>query len=364
MDTFLRNSFNKKRVLVTGHTGFKGPWLLAILDRLGAVTTGYGLAPETSPSGYELIGGDKLCTPIIADLRDREHLARVVRETRPDYVIHMAAQSLVRRSYRDPVDTFESNITGTINLLDALRHYDGVCSVVIVTTDKVYAESGTGLPYAESDKLGGYDPYSTSKACCELVTESYRLSYFHPSHYDTHHKSIATARAGNVIGGGDWCEDRLIPDVVRAMASNQPVRVRNPRAVRPWQHVLEPLTGYLRLAAHQARDPRHFAEGFNFGPGADDTLEVEQVVTLALAAWGEGSYFVEVDPNAPHEAALLRLNSGKSIERLGWRPQWSARDAITKTIEWYRHAPNHPEGAIAYTRRQIDDYFLPFTQIA
>ncbi len=354
MDPFLIDSFKNKRVFVTGHTGFKGPWLLAMLDMLGAKTTGYGLAPETDPSGYARMGCERLCKSIFGDLRDREKLAAAIAESRPDYVIHMAAQSLVRRSYRDPIDTFESNVTGTVNVLEALRHYDGPCSAVIVTTDKVYAESHTGRPYVESDKLGGYDPYSTSKACCELVTESYRLSYFHPQQYDKHLKSVATARAGNVIGGGDWCEDRLIPDVVRAMAAGQPVRVRNPRAVRPWQHVMEPLTGYLLLAAHQARDPKSFCEGFNFGPDASDTLEVEEVVKLALAAWGAGSYFVDVDPNAPHEAALLRLDSAKSKSRLAWRPRLDARAAITKTIEWYRHAD--PD-ALPYTRAQIEHYF-------
>ena len=354
MQQLLSDSFKNKRVFVTGHTGFKGPWLIAMLDMLGAKTTGYGLAPETDPSGYARMGCGKLCNSIFADLRDREKLRSAIQEAKPDYVIHMAAQSLVRRSYRDPIDTFESNVTGTVNVLDALRHYDGACSTVIVTTDKVYAENGTGQPYIESDKLGGYDPYSTSKACCELVSESYRLSYFHPHQYNKHNKSIATARAGNVIGGGDWCEDRLIPDVVRAMASGKPVRVRNPRAVRPWQHVLEPLTGYLLLAAHQARDPKSFCEGFNFGPEASDTLEVEEVVKLALAAWGSGSHYVDIDPSAPHEAALLRLNSSKSKDRLGWRPRFDARAAITKTIEWYRHAG---EEALPYTRQQIEHYF-------
>jgi CDP-glucose 4,6-dehydratase len=357
MDQLLSQTFGGKRVLVTGHTGFKGPWLLAMLNMLGADVTGYGLAPETNPSGYDLIQGDTLCRSIIADLRDRQKLSQVVQQNRPDFVIHMAAQSLVRRSYRDPIDTFDSNVTGTINVLDALRHYDGVCSTVIVTTDKVYAENGTGKPYVEADPLGGHDPYSTSKAACELVTQCYRLSYFHPDKYDQHHKSIATARAGNVIGGGDWCEDRLIPDLVRAMSANESVRIRNPRAVRPWQHVLEPLTGYLLLAAHQAKAPTQFAEGFNFGPSVDDTLEVEQVVQLALQAWGEGKYHLDIDPNAPHEAALLRLDSSKSIHRLGWRARWSARDAITKTVEWYRHAPATAGGALAYSQRQIRSYF-------
>lgn len=357
MHDLLAQTFRNKRVFVTGHTGFKGPWLLAMLDLLGADVTGYALAPETDPSGFRLIGGDKLCRSIIGDLRDREGLSRAVRESQPDFVIHMGAQSLVRRSYREPIETFESNITGTINVLDALRHYDGACSAVIVTTDKVYAEAGTGEPYVETDRIGGHDPYSTSKAACELVTESYRASYFNPGQAEKHGKSIATARAGNVIGGGDWCEDRLIPDIVRAMAIAEPVRVRNPRAVRPWQHVVEPLTGYLLLAAHQARDPAAFAEGFNFGPPAEDTLDVEDVVKLAIEAWGSGSYYCDVDPHAPHEAALLRLCSRKAHTRLQWHPRWNAATAITKTIEWYRYAPTHAHGPLDYTRQQIRSYF-------
>ena len=352
--TDLRKAFAGKRVFVTGHTGFKGPWLLAMLNHFGATTMGYGLAPETTPSIYKLIGGDKLCTSVIADLRDRATLSKSLNDFTPDFVIHMAAQSLVRRSYREPVDNFESNVTGTMNVLEALRHHAGRCATVIVTTDKVYAESGTLKAYSEDDKLGGHDPYSTSKAMCELVTESYRKSYFAADKYALHKKSIATARAGNVIGGGDWCEDRLVPDVVRAMAKGESVRVRNPRAVRPWQHVLEPLTGYLTLAAKLAESPTATSTAFNFGPDEADVLEVETVVKLALSAWGSGGYHVDIDPNAPHEAALLRISSDRAKRELGWMPRWNATTAIGKTIEWYRHAMSDPLG---YTRQQINDYF-------
>ncbi len=349
------NVFEGKRVLVTGHTGFKGPWLLAILDLLGATTLGYALAPETNPSMFKLIGGEKLCESVVADLRDLEAVSHTVKRFRPDCVIHMGAQSLVRRSYRDPVDTFESNITGTMNVLEAIREYDSACAVVIVTTDKVYAESGHGRPYVEDDKLGGHDPYSTSKAACELVTESYRLSYFHPCKHASHGKAIATARAGNVIGGGDWCEDRLIPDVVRAMSAGESVRIRNPRSTRPWQHVLEPLSGYLTLAARLLTDPTRFASAFNFGPDEHDVLEVEKVVQLALKSWGSGRYHIDVDPEAPHEAALLRISSDRAKEMLGWHPKWNAVTAIQKTVDWYGHATSDPLG---YTRRQIEAYFM------
>ena len=347
-------AFRGRRVLVTGHTGFKGPWLLAMLERLGATTLGFGLAPETTPALFDLIGGAALCEHVVGDLRDRKMLAQLVRRFSPDCIIHMAAQSLVRRSYRDPVDTFESNILGTMNVLEAIRRYDGACAAVLVTTDKVYAESGRDEAYAEDARLGGHDPYSTSKAACELLAESYRLSYFRPDKHASHGKAIATARAGNVIGGGDWCEDRLIPDVVRAMAKGERVRVRNPAATRPWQHVLEPLAGYLTLAAALMRESARFAGAYNFGPDARDVLSVENVVKTALDAWGGGSYHVDVDANAPHEAALLRISSDKAQRELGWRPRWNATQAIARTVEWYRRATPDPLG---FTRGQIDEYF-------
>ena len=349
----LAAAFSGKRVLVTGHTGFKGPWLLAMLDAFGATTLGYSLPPETTPAMFDLIGGDRLCTHVVGDLRDRATLTRTLYDFRPDVVLHMGAQSLVRRSYRRPVDNFESNVTGTMNVLEALRTYAGRCAAVIVTTDKVYAERGTDRPYREDDKLGGHDPYSTSKAMCELVTESYRKSYFEPAKFGEHGKSIATARAGNVIGGGDWCEDRLIPDVVRAMAAGQRVRVRNPRSTRPWQHVLEPLTGYLTLAARLMREPIDTSPAFNFGPDEQDVLEVERVVQLALKAWGSGQYHVDIDPAAPHEAKLLRIDSARAKAELDWQPRWDATTAISKTVEWYRHALSDP---LALTRRQIAEY--------
>jgi CDP-glucose 4,6-dehydratase len=351
----LKTSFAGKRVLLTGQTGFKGAWLNVLLHELGATTLGYALPAETTPSLFELTHGEKLCDHTIGDLRDRGMLDRLVQKHQPDFVLHLAAQSLVRRSYRDPIDTFESNILGTANVLDAVRKYDGRCAVVVITTDKVYAEKGDPrYAYAESDPLGGYDPYSSSKAACEIVTESFRKSYFHPRDHAKHGKSLATARAGNVIGGGDWCEDRLIPDVVRAMAKGESVRLRNPTSTRPWQHVLEPLTGYLTLAAKLAARPSEFADAYNFGPDDRDALPVETVVQLALKAWGSGKYHTDVDPNAPHEAAYLRINSAKAHEKLKWIPKWDAPTAITKTVEWYRHAMENP---LAYTRRQIGEYF-------
>jgi CDP-glucose 4,6-dehydratase len=348
------NAFRGKRVLVTGHTGFKGPWLLAMLDRLGATTLGYSLAPETKPSMFDLIGGWRLCEHVFGDLRDRKRLVQLTRSFSPDVVLHLGAQSLVRRSYREPTETFESNITGTMNVLEAIRRHDGRCAAVMVTTDKVYAESGRGEAYDEASRLGGHDPYSASKAACEIVAESYRKSFFAPEKFVQHGKAVATARAGNVIGGGDWCEDRLIPDVVRAMTRGESVRVRNPRSTRPWQHVLESLSGYLTLAAKLMREPTNTGPAFNFGPDERDVLDVETVVKLALKAWGSGGYYVDADPDAPHEAALLRISSDRAKRELGWQPRWDATTAINKTIDWYRHAKADP---LAYTRAQIDEYF-------
>jgi CDP-glucose 4,6-dehydratase len=343
-----------KRVFLSGHTGFKGAWMLPLLGELGCEVLAVSLPPETTPSMFNLTGGESLCRSVFADLRDRQRLIDLVGEFRPDVVIHLAAQSLVRRSYRDPIDTFESNVVGTMNVLEAIRQSTHPMAAVMITTDKVYAESKTPHAYAEDDKLGGHDPYSTSKAMCELLIDSYRKSFFHPDKNATHGKAIASARAGNVIGGGDWCEDRLIPDVVRAMSAGQSVRIRNPRSTRPWQHVLEPLCGYLTLADRLLADPARFARSFNFGPALQDVLEVETVVQLALKAWGSGRYHIDVDPNAPHEAGFLQISSDLAAGELGWRPRWSASTAITRTIEWYRHATADP---IGYTRGQIREYF-------
>jgi CDP-glucose 4,6-dehydratase len=241
-----------------------------------------------------------------------------------------------------------------LNVLEAIRLAPGPVVGVLITTDKVYAESITPRSFVEDDKLGGHDPYSSSKAMCEILIESYRKSFFDPMKVAAHGKSIASARAGNVIGGGDWCEDRLIPDVVRAMSAGQSVRLRNPRSVRPWQHVLEPLGGYMTLADQLLADPVRHADAFNFGPEVGDALEVERVVQLALQAWGAGRYHVDVDPNAPHEAGFLQIDSSKSRRQLGWSPRWNATQAITRTVEWYRHSDADPLG---YTRGQIAEYF-------
>jgi CDP-glucose 4,6-dehydratase len=351
----LKSTFAGKRVFITGQTGFKGAWLVPLLRELGTTDiTTFGLPPETRPSLYELLTLDQLSTSYLEDLRDRKRLTTILVDAKPDFVFHLGAQTLVRRSYRDPVDTFESNIMGTVNVLEALRSYEGACSCVLITTDKVYRESAPGQVRLEDDPLGGHDPYSASKAACEIVIDSYRKSFFDPAKIKQHGKSIAAARAGNVIGGGDWSEDRLVPDIARALANNKPIRVRNPRSVRPWQHVLESLMGYLQLAAHMANKPGEFCTSYNFGPSTADALTVETVVKLAIESWGGGEYFVDQDPNSPHEAGFLQIDSAKAHKELGFSPRFDAPTAIRKTIAWYKNYA--ADGPWSITQRQIREY--------
>ena len=319
-----------RRVLVTGHTGFKGSWLALWLRELGAHVVGLALDPDTQPSHWTLLGlGD--VADRRADLRDADAVRKIFDEHRPEFVFHLAAQPLVRRSYRDPADTFSSNVTGLVNLFEAVRKCASVRVVINATTDKVYAEHDNTDGYRESDPLGGHDPYSTSKACAELVSDCYRKSFFNTSDTPTR---IATARAGNVIGGGDWAEDRLIPDLVRAAASGQTLTIRHPEAVRPWQHVLEPLSGYLRLG-QQLWKNADCAGAWNFGPGPTGEISVESLVSRLGMHWP--ALRIELDCAAhPHEAAILRLNCDKASRQLAWRPVWEIDTALAKTADWYR----------------------------
>lgn len=321
-----------RQVLVTGHTGFKGAWATLWLDQLGARVTGYALAAPTSPSLFELarIGGR--IRSIEADIRDGATLRKVLNETMPEVVLHFAAQSLVRESYQKPLETFEVNVLGTAMLLEAVRNCGSVRAVVIVTSDKCYDNREQMHAYRESDALGGRDPYSSSKACAELVAKAYRASFFSAPKQP----QVATVRAGNVIGGGDWARDRLIPDVVQALLDGRAVAIRSPEAVRPWQHVLDPLRGYLLLAERLSAGKQEFAEAWNFGPGEDGERPVSWIVDGALAQWGGAKPWVTDSTPKPHEATFLKLDSGKSLSRLSWKPRLDLAAALRWTLEWYR----------------------------
>jgi CDP-glucose 4,6-dehydratase len=339
-----------KRVLVTGHTGFKGAWLSLWLERLGALVTGASLAPATSPALFTLADGGARCSAHhVVDIRDAAAVARVVRSTRPDIVLHLAAQALVRQSYRAPLETFATNVMGTAHVLDALRGLDGVRSVVVVTTDKVYRNRESYWPYREDDALGGHDAYSASKAASEHVVVSYRDSFLAAQGV-----GIATARAGNVIGGGDWSLDRLIPDAVRAWQHGAILDIRRPASIRPWQHVLEPLAGYLTIAERLWHDPSA-AGAYNLGPHTHEAATVRDVIELGRRAWGGGEVRYGDGDEGPHEAGWLALEVAKARTVLGVTPRWSLRDAVDRTMTWYRQ---HNDGASAHglCLADIDDF--------
>lgn len=344
-----------KSVFLTGHTGFKGGWLSLWLHALGARITGYALAPLAEPSLFQLAGIERIVSSVIGDIRDGELVMQVLTAAEPEIVIHMAAQSLVRESYVLPVETYAINVMGTINLLEAVRQCPQVRVVINVTTDKCYDNHELGHSFREDDPLGGYDPYSSSKACSELVTTAWRSSYFNPGEYARHKVAIASARAGNVIGGGDWAKDRLIPDCINALQENRPVRIRSPYAVRPWQHVLEPLSGYLLLAQRLFEQGCDYDGGWNFGPDADDAWPVERIVRRLCEKWGNSARYV-IDPgNHPHEAGYLRLDITKARTRLGWQPRWNLEQALDATIDWVQGYQAGRDVA-EICRSQIDAY--------
>ncbi len=351
----LRRAYSGKKVFLTGHTGFKGAWMLQILHWLGANVKGYSLAPEKSQDLYNQIDGDKLCySSVIADVCDKQKLQVELGRFEPDFVFHFAAQPLVRRGYEMPSYTFMVNAQGTAHMLDAMRTLPGKTVGVMITTDKVYDNPERGLPFSEDDKLGGYDPYSASKASAEIVIDSFRRSFFNPSRYSEHNKSIAAARAGNVIGGGDYSDDRIVCDIVRAISFGETVGLRNPASVRPWQHVLEPLSAYLMLGAAMAEDPVKYATAYNFGPNPDDMLTVEDLTKVFIQHYGAGDYQDMSDSKAVHEAKLLLLNSEKAKAELGWESKLDARTAIQWTAEWYadKHHTAHEK-----CMKQIEAYF-------
>lgn len=325
-----------KRVLLTGHTGFKGSWLALWLQQLGATVTGFALAPPTQPSLFEEAGVADGMHSILGDVRDLSALQRAMQEAQPDVVIHMAAQALVRLSYDTPVETYATNVMGTVHLLEAVRQTPGVRAVVNVTTDKCYENKEWVWGYRENEPMGGFDPYSNSKGCSELVSAAYRSSFFNPADHARHGVALATARAGNVIGGGDWAKDRLIPDILAAFAAGKQVPIRNPHATRPWQHVLEPLRGYLTLAEHLYTDGPAFAEGWNFGPNGDDAKPVEWIVRQLARRWGQGASWQIDAGNHPHEANYLKLDISKAGQRLHWQPALRLNDALGLIVDWAR----------------------------
>ncbi|MCP3959934.1 MAG: CDP-glucose 4,6-dehydratase [bacterium] len=348
MSSFWRD----KKVLLTGHTGFKGSWLALWLQRAGARLVGYALPPPTEPSLFEIAAVADGMTSIEGDLRDLDHLRVVIDRHRPEVVLHLAAQAIVRASYEDPIETYSSNVMGTVNLLEAIRLEPSARSVVVVTSDKSYDNLELERGYREDDALGGRDPYSSSKGCAELVTRAYRDSFFAAAEPPV---AVATARAGNVIGGGDWGRDRLVPDIMRSFLDRRPLYIRYPQSVRPWQHVLDPIGGYLTLAEHLWREGERFSEAWNFGPPDEDPLSVGAMVERIQELWGESGE-VELDPGPhPHEHHLLRLDPAKAEGRLGWKARLELHDTLDWVVEWYR-AYGDGEDMRQLTEAQIDRY--------
>jgi len=353
------NVYRGKRVLLTGHTGFKGSWLSEWLLGLGAQVTGYSLPPPTTPSLFEQLGLATRLEHVVGDVRDLVQLQQVIGRLKPDFIFHLAAQPLVRLSYDRPIETYSTNVMGTVNVLEAVRLSECPCAVVVVTTDKCYENREWVHSYREEDPMGGYDPYSSSKGAAELVVAAYRRSFF--SSTDSLVR-LSSARAGNVIGGGDWALDRIVPDCMRSLASGTTIPVRNKIATRPWQHVLEPLSGYLWLGALLAnpalmpgRPPAVFSSAFNFGPASEANRTVADLVLEILKHWS-GSWSDESGPKSVHEATLLSLSTDKAFHFLKWKPVWSFPETIAQTVSWYRQSHEEPSASNIQTRAQIADY--------
>lgn len=349
--TSLWEAFYGKRVLVTGDTGFKGSWLTYWLKVLGADVVGYALPPESHQRLFNDLKLPHMIHHVDGDIRDEQQLSKLFSAFKPEMVFHLAAQPLVRYSYDEPKETFEVNVQGSVNLLECVRSCQSVKSLIYVTTDKCYRNKEWVWGYRETDRLGGHDPYSASKAAAEIVFSSYCTSFF--THLNT--LGAASVRAGNVIGGGDWSVDRIIPDAIRALQQNESIQIRNPAAVRPWQHVLEPLSGYLLLAARLLIEPKRYTGSWNFGPAPESIVTVENLIKQVISVWGAGQYRNMVLKNAPHEAGLLMLNCDKAYHQLNWKPAWDFKSAIAKTVTWYKRAF---EGAACgqLTSEQISQY--------
>lgn len=347
--------WREKKVFLTGHTGFKGSWLSIWLNKLGANVVGYALPPPTNPSLYEAAKIDTLVESHFGDVRDFLKLQKVMANAKPDIVIHMAAQALVRYSYANPIETYMTNVMGTAHVLEAVRSVESVKAVVNVTTDKCYENKEWDWGYRENEPLGGHDPYSSSKACSELITTAYRKSFFINS--ESNQVALGSARAGNVIGGGDWATDRLIPDILRALENQTAVVVRNPEAIRPWQHVLEPLSGYLTLAENLFKSGSEFATAYNFGPAQEDAKEVEWIVRRIVELWGPtAKYSIQKESRAVHEAKYLKLDCSKAMSELKWRPVWSLSRALDGIVDWQKAYIKNPDLALEITLNQIKTF--------
>jgi CDP-glucose 4,6-dehydratase len=344
-----------KRVFLTGHTGFKGGWMSLWLQSLGADLTGFSLLPPTQPSLFEVAHVGNSMRSLIGDIRDLASLQRGMQEAQPEIIIHMAAQPLVRYSYQNPVDTYSTNVMGTVHMLEAVRNTPGVKAVVNITTDKCYENREWIWGYRENEPMGGYDPYSSGKGCAELISAAYRSSFFNSNTYAQHGVALATVRAGNVIGGGDWAQDRLIPDILAAFEQNKAVEIRNPNAVRPWQHVLEPLRGYLTLAERLFEHGPSFAEGWNFGPNDEDVKPVGWIVNQMAKMWGNNARWHLDTDNHPHEASHLKLDISKARSRLHWHPALRLPDALKMIVDWAQQRQGGADMR-ALTLAQIQDY--------
>lgn len=352
------NIYNGKRVLVTGHTGFKGGWLSLWLKELGAEVIGYSLDPPTKPSFFEAVDLKNKLIHIIGNVRDENHLLSVFEKHQPEFIFHLAAQSLVRFSYKEPRLTYETNVMGTVNVLEAIRKSKSVRAAVIITSDKCYENKEWIYGYRENDSVGGYDPYSSSKGCAELVVSAYRNSFFNPKDSGKiHNIALSSVRAGNVIGGGDWGGDRLISDCVKTLSQNKIINIRNPQATRPWQYILEPLSGYLLLGSKMYKDGIKYSSAWNFGPNDNDIITVEEIVKSVIKNWGKGEYKVDIS-RQPHEAGLLKLETSKARIFLGWKPVYEIYETIKRTINWYKYFYNGIEKEKLYkiTVKEIWDY--------
>lgn len=357
----LRSSFSGQRVLLTGHTGFKGSWLLMMLQELGANVRGIALAPEEQ-SLFNQISGEDFCDSYILDIRNASAFKEAILSFQPQYILHLAAQPLVLEAYRNPIDNYATNIMGLVHLYEAAKDLEEPCVILNVTTDKVYRNLEQGQAFAENDELGGGDPYSNSKACAELISRSYRDTIFPLKRIDEHGISIATARSGNVIGGGDWAENRLIPDLARSIYSSQDLEIRNPHAVRPWQFVLDPIWGYLMLAAAAKKDPQAFSEAWNFGPEKNSGISVGDLIEKSIANWGEGSASINQQADQPKESGFLMLDNTKAKDSLGWRPAYDIDETVERTISWY--ASFDGNNATELCQNQIQEFLKSWIQVA